>query len=192
VVLTEGPVGVRPIRRRDAAAWRDVRRENRDWLRPWDATPPEGSSLAPTFGAMVASLLREARAGRALPFVMTLEGRLVGQLTVGGISYGSLRAAHLGYWIDRRVAGHGITPTAVALVGDHCFGILGLHRLEIALRQENQPSRRVAEKLGFRYEGERPRYLHIDGDWRDHEIWALNAEEVSEGLVERWRRTRHT
>jgi ribosomal-protein-alanine N-acetyltransferase len=192
VVLTEGPVGVRPIRRRDGAAWRDVRRENREWLRPWDATPPQGSSLAPTFGAMAASLLREARAGRALPFVITLEDRLVGQLTVGGISYGSLRAAHLGYWIDQRVAGHGITPTAVALVGDHCFGVLGLHRLEIALRQENQPSRRVAEKLGFRFEGERPRYLHIDGDWRDHEIWALNADELPGGLLERWRRSRHT
>ncbi|MDH4160520.1 MAG: GNAT family N-acetyltransferase [Actinomycetota bacterium] len=192
MTLTEWPVGVRPIRRRDAAGWRDVRRENRDWLRPWDATPPQGSSLSPTFGAMVASLLREARAGRALPFVITVEGRLVGQLTVGGIAYGSLRAAHLGYWVDRRVAGRGVTPTAVALVGDHCFGVLGLHRLEIALRGENDPSRRVAQKLGFRFEGERPRYLHIDGDWRDHEIWALHADEVPEGLLERWRRSRHT
>jgi [ribosomal protein S5]-alanine N-acetyltransferase len=192
VTLTEWPVGLRPIRRRDVAAWREVRRANVAWLKPWDATPPTGSQMAPSFSAMVAALRHEARAGRCLPFVMTYQGRLVGQLTVGGIAYGSLRGAHIGYWVDQRVAGRGVTPTAVALAGDHCFRVLGLHRLEISLRPENDPSRRVAEKLGFRYEGERPRYLHIDGDWRDHEVWALTAEEVPEGLLERWRRTRPT
>jgi ribosomal-protein-alanine N-acetyltransferase len=192
VTLTEWPVGLRPIRRRDVAAWREVRRANVAWLKPWDATPPTGSQMAPSFSAMVAALRHEARAGRCLPFVMTYQGRLVGQLTVGGIAYGSLRGAHIGYWVDQRVAGRGVTPTAVALAGDHCFRVLGLHRLEISLRPENDPSRRVAEKLGFRYEGERPRYLHIDGDWRDHEVWALTAEEVPEGLLERWRRARPT
>lgn len=192
MALTEWPVGLRPIRRRDAARWREVRRVNREWLRPWDATPPDGSPPTPTFGVMVSGLRHEARAGRVLPFVITYNGRLVGQLTVGGVAYGSLRGAHIGYWVDERVAGRGITPTAVALAGDHCFSALGLHRLEIALRPENAPSRRVVEKLGFRYEGERPRYLHIDGDWRDHEVWALHAEEAPEGLLERWRRTRHT
>jgi ribosomal-protein-alanine N-acetyltransferase len=141
---------------------------------------------------MVATLRREAREGRTLPFVITYQRRLVGQLTVGGIAYGSLRAAHIGYWVDERVAGRGIAPTAVALAGDHAFGALGLHRLEITLRPENGPSRRVVEKLGFRYEGERPKFLHIDGDWRDHEVWALHAEEVPDGLLQRWRQARHT
>jgi len=185
-------VGLRPVRRRDATAWRAVRQVNRAWLTPWDATPPTGTQLAPSFPSMVSTLLREARAGRCLPFVITDDRRLVGQLTVGGIAYGSLRAAHIGYWVDERVAGRGITPTCVALAGDHCFRALGLHRLEIALRPENGPSRRVVEKLGFRYEGERPRYLHIDGDWRDHEVWALHVDEVPEGLLERWRRRRPT
>jgi ribosomal-protein-alanine N-acetyltransferase len=44
----------------------------------------------------------------------------------------------------------------------------------------------VVAKLGFRPEGLRPRYLHIDGDWRDHLVFALNAEEVPEGLLQRW------
>ncbi|WP_228984865.1 GNAT family N-acetyltransferase, partial [Streptomyces sp. DH12] len=55
---------------------------------------------------------------------------------------------------------------------------------------ENGPSRRVVEKLGFRAEGLRPRYLHIDGAWRDHLVFALTAEEVPDGLLARWRRTR--
>ena len=62
-----------------------------------------------------------------------------------------------------------------------------LHRIEINIRPENTPSLRVVEKLGFRDEGRRPRYLHIDGDWRDHQSFALNAEDVPGGLMARWR-----
>jgi ribosomal-protein-alanine N-acetyltransferase len=78
-------------------------------------------------------------------------------------------------------------PTAVALSVDYCFGVLGLHRIEVCIRPENGPSRRVVEKLGFRSEGMRPRYLHIDGDWRDHLVYALTAEEAPEGMLNRWR-----
>jgi ribosomal-protein-alanine N-acetyltransferase len=136
---------------------------------------------------MVRALLREARAGRAMPFVMTVRGELVGQLTVGGITWGSLRSAHIGYWVDQAVAGRGITPTSVALASDHLFAI-GLHRVEINIRPENTASLRVVEKLGFRDEGLRPRLLHIDGDWRDHRSFALTTDEVGDGLVARYRR----
>ena len=78
---------------------------------------------------------------------------LVGQLTVGGITWGSLCSAHVGYWVDQRVAGRGVMPTAVALAADHCFSALGLHRIEVNIRPENAASLRVVEKLGFREEG---------------------------------------
>lgn len=139
---------------------------------------------------MVATLRGEARAGRVLPFVVTFEEQLVGQLTIGGVQYGSLRGAHIGYWIDQAHAGRGIIPTAVALASDHAFGVLGLHRVEISMRPENERSRRVAEKLGYTYEGERHAYLHIDGAWRDHLVYVLLAGEVPEGVLERWHRTR--
>ena len=114
---------------------------------------------------------------------------LVGQLTVGGITWGSLRSAYIGYWIDERVAGRGIIPTAVAMATDHCFAI-GLNRVEINIRPENVASRRVVDKLGFRPEGLRERYLHIDGDWRDHLTFALTAPEVPDGVLARWRAVR--
>jgi ribosomal-protein-alanine N-acetyltransferase len=186
VVLTEGSVGLRPLRQRDSREWRSVRARNADWLRPWEATSPEPALDAPpTYAAMVRRLRTEAREGRTMPFVITFGGDLVGQLTVGGISWGSLRSAYIGYWVDQRVAGRGITPTAVALATDHCFAT-GLHRIEINIRPENVASRRVVEKLGFRPEGLRPRYLHIDGDWRDHLSFALTVDEVPGGLVARW------
>jgi ribosomal-protein-alanine N-acetyltransferase len=139
---------------------------------------------------MVATLRSEARAGRVLPFIVTYEGRLVGQLTLGGVTYGSLRAAHMGYWVDQAVAGRGVIPTAAALAADHAFDVLRLHRLEIAMRPENFASQRVAEKLGFRFEGIRPAFLHIDGDWRDHRVYALHATELPGGVLTRWRAER--
>jgi ribosomal-protein-alanine N-acetyltransferase len=163
-----------------------VRAANADWLRQWEATSPEPSvDVAPTYAAMVRRLRGEARDGRVMPFVVTYDDALVGQLTVGGITWGSLRGAHIGYWVDERVAGRGIMPTAVALASDHCFDI-GLHRVEINIRPENMASRRVVEKLGFRPEGMRPALLHIDGAWRDHLAFALTAEEVPGGLLSRW------
>ncbi|MCZ7414765.1 MULTISPECIES: GNAT family N-acetyltransferase [unclassified Streptomyces] len=191
VVLADGDIALRPIKVRDQRAWRDINQRNRAWLRPWEATVPPAPPgrfppQRPTYRQMVRHLRSEAQAGRMLPFVVLWRGRLVGQLTVAGITWGSMCSAHIGYWIDQAVAGRGITPTAVALAVDHCFGPVGLHRIEICIRPENGPSRRVVEKLGFRDEGVRPSYLHIDGAWRDHLVYALTAEEVPEGLLTRW------
>jgi ribosomal-protein-alanine N-acetyltransferase len=188
--LSEGRVRLRPIQVRDAEAWYELRARNHAWLTSWEATTPGGSSQQLTFKQMVRRLRREARAGRVLPFAVLYEGKLVGQLTVANIIWGSVCSASMGYWVDQRHAGRGIIPTAVALATDHCFKEVGLHRMEVAIRPENHASLRVVEKLGFRPEGLRPNYLHIDGEWRDHLLFALNADEVPEGLLTRWKATR--
>ncbi len=187
--LRAGSVALRPLRLRDVRVWGDVREANAEWLGPWEATPPEGVDARQiSFPKMVRHVRREAAAGRMLPFALTYDDRLVGQCVVGGVTWGSLRSAHIGYWVDGRVAGRGIVPTAVALVVDHCFMTVGLHRIEINIRPANTASLRVVEKLGFREEGLRRRLLHIDGEWRDHRSFALTAEEIPEGLLRRWRR----
>ncbi len=134
---------------------------------------------------MVRQAAREGRAGRGLSFAIVVGGALVGQVTVGGITRGAFQSAAIGYWIDERVAGRGVTPVAVALVVDHCFGAVGLHRVEVNIRPENAPSRRVVEKLGFRAEGHHARFLFIDGAWRDHLSFALVREDVPDGLLRR-------
>ena len=184
--LRDGPVGLRPIARKDRADWLEVRARNAAWLAPWEATPPRDTAPPMSFTTMVRSLRQQARKGTLLPFVITYDDVLVGQLTVGGITWGSLCSAHVGYWVDQRVAGRGVMPTAVALAADHCFTALGLHRVEVNIRPENAASLRVVEKLGFREEGTRSAFLHIAGAWRDHRSFALTAEEVPGGLLRRW------
>ena len=170
--------------------WCEARRRNADWLRPWESTLPYAAldvadpSLS-AFHVMRRTLAHQGRLGTALPFAMTYAGRLVGQVTVSAVVRGSMSSATIGYWIDREVAGRGITPISVALVVDHCFGAVALHRVELNIRPENEASRRVATKLGFREEGLRRRYLHIDGGWRDHLGYALTKEDVPGGLLRR-------
>ena len=185
-----GAVVLRPLRRRDGGEWMRLRQLNASWLRAWEATSPGERPEATSFGDYVRALSAQARAGTTLPFVVELDGALVGQLTVSSIQYGSLCSASIGYWVAREYAGRGIIPTSVAMATDYCFLVLGLHRVEINIRPENAASLRVVEKLGFRDEGVRERYLHIQGDWRDHRTFAITSEEVPGGLLARWQQAR--
>ena len=126
-----------------------------------------------TFRGMVRDLRRQAKQGRCLPFALLVDGEFAGQVTVNNIVGGSAMFASIGYWIDQRLA-------------DHCMHELGLHRIEIAIRPENTASLRVVEKLGVPEIGYAPRFLHIDGQWRDHRLFAVTAEDVPSGLLQRY------
>ncbi|WP_313816704.1 GNAT family protein [Citricoccus sp.] len=192
VSLEHGDLVLRPFRRWDQEEWTSLRARNRDWLRRWDATNPEPATALKSYAEMVKVLNRSGKAGTALPWLICVRTSaagppvVAGQLSVSSIVRGSALSASLGYWIDQARAGQGLVPTAVALATDYCFTTLGLHRMEINIRPENVPSRRVVEKLGFRHEGMRRDFLHIDGAWRDHDAYALTAPEVPEGLLGRW------
>jgi [ribosomal protein S5]-alanine N-acetyltransferase len=198
-VLEDGAVRLRPYKRSDARAWSDVRRRNEQWLSRWEPTP-YGSwhqlNSPSAFRAVHADLRRSARAGAAMPFAVCIvddqRERLVGQLTLGNIVRRAFCSGYVGYWVDGRVAGRGVIPTALALVVDHAFAEGGLHRIEVNIRPDNGASRRVVEKLGFRQEAYHHRYLHIDGDWRDHLGYAITVEDVAAegGLLARWHRVR--
>jgi [ribosomal protein S5]-alanine N-acetyltransferase len=184
--LVHGPVVVRPLEVGDSGAWRDLRSRNAEWLRPWDATMPPGSGRAAGSYRQVAKrLLRLAKQGHALPFAIEVDGRFAGQVTVNNVVRGSAQFASIGYWLGQEHAGRGIMPTAVAMVIDHCFTEVGLHRMEICVRPENTNSLRVVEKLGVREVGYAPLFLHIDGAWRDHRIFAVTVEECPASMLSR-------
>jgi len=190
--LAHGSVEVRPLRGRDGAAWSEVRTRNERWLTPWEGRPPSQRTIGwstrnspGVFAAMLRTQRREARAGRMLPFAVAVDGRLRGAVTVAGLTRGAYDGAHVGYWLDEQVAGRGVMPTALALVLDHCFGPVGLHRVEANVRPENAASLRVVRKLGFAEEGLHRRYLFIDEAWRDHLTFALLAEDAPGGVLRR-------
>ncbi len=167
---------LRPLKRTDRNDWSEIRTRNREWLSPWEATNPDGVTQIPKFKDVYRQSKRSAKKGNAFMFAIEVDSHFVGQITLGNVIWGSLREAYIGYWIDERYAGRGIMTTCVALLTDYALGEAGLHRIEVSIRPENLASIRVVEKIGFKNEGLRPRYLHIDGDWRDHFIFVQTSE----------------
>ncbi len=195
---------LRPMRPADERACVASRTANDAWLRRWEPTPDPAAPTAPALAGHVLSLARRtslqsyaaalyrrssAFLGLAACWAILYDGQFAGQLTVFRIAGEPLHCAEVGYWVEQRLAGRGIAPTALALAADHCFGAMRLHRLEAGIQPENLASRRTVEKLGFRAEGLRERQVRIDGAWRDHICYAITAEEVPSGLVDRWRKT---
>lgn len=185
------PTGVelvlRPLRRRDKAELLELRRQDADWLRPWDPTTPPGGGpwqdAVSDFRAYRRALESSARSGGAVPLLITSEGRVIGQVSANTIVQGAFRSCSIGYWVASRMAGRWVAPTAVAMLGDHLLDPDGraLHRIQLDVRPENEASLRVVRKLGMRDEGRRAAYLHIDGDWREHLSFALVAEDLGPG-----------
>lgn len=175
-----GVVRLRPARMRDGAHWSRIRLAERDNLEPWEPSAEVDWARRHSISAwppMYSGLRAEARKGRMLPYVIELDGRFQGQLTIGNIAHGALRSAWIGYWVGSEATGGGVATGALALGLDHCFGPVGLHRVEATVRPENAASRRVLAKVGFREEGLLQRYLHVDGAWRDHLLVAMTVEE---------------
>jgi len=183
-VIKSGEITLKPLRMRDRSAWESVRRVNREWLSPWEATRPQidGDQALPSYFSMVRQANRDAKELRSLSLAIWIDSgskqKFVGQITLGGLSFGAYRGGYIGYWIDRRVANQGIVTRAVIALTRYGFEELLLHRIEINMRPENEASKRVAEKAGYTYEGLRHRFLHIDGDWRDHLIYVKENPEI--------------
>ncbi|MBN9608010.1 MAG: GNAT family N-acetyltransferase [Actinobacteria bacterium 69-20] len=179
-----GAVRLRPLRRRDGAAWRRLRLRDRELIERWDATSPlswtERHSPA-AWRAARAALGWAARRGTCLPFAVIVDDEFVGQVTLGGIQRGSVSSAWVGYWVSSEMTGHGVATGAVALAVAHALGPVGLHRVEATIAPENAASRAVVGHLGMREEGLLRRYLDIAGAWRDHLLFALTVEEMPGG-----------
>ncbi|MGH3437132.1 MAG: GNAT family N-acetyltransferase [Sciscionella sp.] len=185
------PAGVLELRRpklRDAGAWSRIRLRDKEHLDYWEPTAPgtwEERNAASAWPAQLIALRSLGRRGLSLPFVISVNGTLAGQITVGNVVRGSLCSAWVGYWVASDLVRGGVATAAVGLLVDHCFSAAGLHRLEATVRPENAASIRVLVKAGFREEGLFRRYLDVAGDWRDHLCFAITAEDAADGLVRR-------
>ncbi|MEV8097728.1 GNAT family protein [Kitasatospora sp. NPDC085879] len=159
---------LRPVRQEDSRALCRAYLRNRDHLRPWE--PRRGADFFTDAGqaARLRAQLEQREAGRLVPWVLDRDGEIIGGVTLSNVSLGPFRSANLGYWIDAAHMGQGLATAAVDLACQAADDHLRLHRVEAGTVLENAASQRVLAKSGFDLIGEASRYLHIDGEWRDH------------------------
>jgi ribosomal-protein-alanine N-acetyltransferase len=179
-VLEGARVVLRAPRSRDFNAWRELRRQSRHFLRPFEPRWTEADLNRSAFGTRLMRSRREALLGTDYTFLI-FEKQARGEVLVGGLTISNIRRraaqyANLGYWMGEPFAGHGLMSEAVGVVLPYFFDGLGLHRLQAAILPHNIASRRVLEKNGFREEGFAENYLQIDGKWADHVLFALTRE----------------
>jgi ribosomal-protein-alanine N-acetyltransferase len=168
-------VALRVLERSDRDAFLALARDSRDLHRPW-TYPPERPEQ---FDELYARSRRDDFV--CLVAVVPADGELIGVFTISQIFRGAFQSAYLGYYANQRHAGQGLMREALELVLDHAFGPLALHRVEANIQPGNHPSIALARGAGFRLEGFSPRYLLIGGQWRDHERYALTAEDRTNG-----------
>ena len=159
----------------DYAAWAALRNESREFLAPWEPVWAADELSRSAFRRRIRRYQREIRGDLAYPFFVfrKTDSVLIGGCTVSNVRRGVTQSAALGYWIGERYARRGHMYAALSAMLPFVFHVLALHRLEAACIPENEASRALLLKVGFREEGRARRYLQINGEWRDHVLFAL-------------------
>ena len=178
-LLTERTILQRP-QPQDYQAWAQLRRDSADFLRPFEPswTPDELTKSA--YRARLRRQEADIASGRGLPwFIFDRDNPqiLFGGLTVSNIRRGVAETGSLGYWMGRKYANQGFMKEAVLAVCEDVFKVHHLHRIEAATVLENKQSQGLLKRCGFQEEGIARRYLRINGEWRDHILFARLSED---------------
>jgi len=139
--------------------------------RPW--------VFAPSTHDQYLTYLERIKNGRTLPNLIRLaaDHQLAGVINIGEPVMGLFKSAYLGFYAFTGFERQGLMTEGLALVLDRAFNELDFHRLEANIQPDNTASAALVRRLGFRKEGFSPKYLFIDGAWRDHDRWAILSDE---------------
>ena len=166
---------LRPSELRDFVDWTSLREQSRAFLTPWEPVWPADDLTRPSFRYRVKRHAEEMARDEAYSFFIFRESDdvLLGGLSFGYVRRGVSQSASLGYWMGEPYAGKGYMTRAVRLACAYIFEKQGLHRIEAACLPTNEPSKRLLTRVGFHQEGYARSYLNINGEWRDHLLFAL-------------------
>lgn len=125
------------------------------------------------------SYLERIRSGSTIGFFLRRKSdqQLAGVVNLSEPVMRAFQSAYLGFYVFAGMERQGLMTEGLALVLDTAFNQLGFHRLEANIQPANLASSALVLRLGFRKEGFSPRYLMIDGAWRDHDRWAILSDE---------------
>ncbi|HEY1876814.1 MAG TPA: GNAT family protein [Rhizomicrobium sp.] len=167
----------------DYPVWARLRGESREFLTPWEPVWADDELTRGAFRRRIKRYQKETRLDSAYVFFVLRESDnvLLGGCTLSNVRRGVTQCCTLGYWIGAKFARQGYMTSAVKALIPFVFKTLGLHRIEAACLTDNEPSKNLLARTGFRQEGVARRYLLINGEWADHLLFALLKEEAQLG-----------
>lgn len=176
-VVVTARVEMRPPTMGDFEDWAALRADSRDFLTPWEPIWPADDLTRSAYRQRLRRYGRELREDLGYTFFLfgRGDGGLLGGISLTNVRRGVTQSCSLGYWMGRRHAGRGLMSEAVRGVVVHVFETMRLHRIEAACLPSNEASKRVLRKAGFSDEGLARQYLRINGQWRDHLLFAMLA-----------------
>jgi ribosomal-protein-alanine N-acetyltransferase len=170
ILKTGTRVALRRPRLLDCQEFIELMQQSQSLHHPWSFPP----TTIGAFARYVKSREKENQDGFLVCHSQTQA--IAGVINLNEIVRGGFQSAYLGYYVGAPYAGQGYMTEALKLVIEYAFNESGLHRLEANIQLQNAASIGLVKRCGFRKEGFSPRYLKIDGDWRDHERWAILAD----------------
>jgi len=167
-------MSLRPPQHGDFRAWMSLRRSSIEFLTQWEPTWSGDHLTRKAFTNRVYWAQRSITGGTAVPLflIRRTDNVLLGAITLDNIRRGPAQSGTLGYWVGAPHARQGFMREAIEAVVHHGFDMLDLSRIEAACLPENNASRGVLEKSGFKYEGVAQSYLQINGRWRNHVLYS--------------------
>ncbi|HEY1853942.1 MAG TPA: GNAT family protein [Solirubrobacterales bacterium] len=160
-----------PAARRDRHSFVAAMRSSAELHQPWISPPIDDDAFDAVF---------ERARGESFEFMLVRrrsDGAIAGYFDVSQIIRGPLQSAFLGYGGVAALSGQGYMSEGLQLLLHHAFEGLRLHRIEANIQPGNEPSLALVRRAGFVREGFSERYLKINGEWRDHERWAIRVEQ---------------
>jgi [ribosomal protein S5]-alanine N-acetyltransferase len=164
-------VWLRKLRAQDCDAFLAMVAASRSLHHPWTSPPSDAAG----FSALIARGMGDDFV--SLAGWRAIDNALVAVVNLSQIVRGFLQSCYCGFYANAATAGQGLTRETLELALRYAFTVERLHRVEANVQPGNARSLALVRQLGFRHEGFSPRYLYIDGAWRDHERFAMTAEE---------------
>lgn len=163
-------------RRADASELIEANLANRGYHAPWAQPFTDQAGFDAWFNQILTG------ANQAFIARDKITDGIVGVFNLSQISMGNFCSAYLGFYGMAEFGGQGLMSEALRMLISRAFRYLGLHRLEANIQPANAASIALVKSNHFQLEGLSPRYLRIGGEWRDHERWAILADDPSSGL----------
>jgi ribosomal-protein-alanine N-acetyltransferase len=176
--LTGKKIFIRFFEDADAEPLLDLHLRNGEFLQKYSPTFDDDFYTLDSKRKYISNSIKQREEDKAYSFGLFLKdnGKLIGDVSLYHISRGSLQRCLIGYSLDKQYNGRGYTTEAVFLAVEFAFNELKLHRVDAGVMLSNKGSMRVLEKAGFHREGIEQKGVRINGQWEDHQMFAIISD----------------